>query len=97
MHCQSNPIISENSETKTLKNIALKNEILSNRGGSITPATSKTEVLVTLVIGKKLLTNVGKISITDAAGLLDTPWKIKLPKSINRNITKPKITQSEKA
>ena len=97
MHCQSNPIISANSETKTLKNIALKNEILSNRGRSIAPATSKTEVLVTLVIGKKLLTNVGKNSITDAAGLLDTPWKIKLPKSINRNITKPKITQSEKA
>ena len=47
VHCQSNPVISANSETKTSKNITLENKTLSNRGGSRAPATSKTEVLVT--------------------------------------------------
>ena len=90
MHCKSNPIISANSETKTFKNIALENKTLNNRGGSRTPATSKMEVLATSVISKKLLTKIEKSSITDVAGLLDTPSKIKLPKYIDCNIAKQK-------
>ena len=90
MHCQSNPIISTNSEFRTFKNITLENKTLSKRGRSIAPATPKTEVLATLVFSKKLLTKIEKSSITDVAGLLDTPSKIKLPKYINPNITKRK-------
>ena len=90
VHYQSNPIINANSETKTFQNRTLENKTLSNRGGSRAPATSKTEVLATLAIRKKLLTKIGTSSITDAVGLLDTPSKIKLPKYINRNITKQK-------
>ena len=90
VHCQSNPIISTNPETKTFKNITQENKTLSNRGGSRAPAASKTEVLAISLISKKLLTRIGKSSIIDVAGLLDTPSKIKLPKYINRNITKQK-------
>ena len=90
VYYQSNPIISANWDTKTFKNVTLKNKILSSRSRSEAPATSKTEVLVTLVISKKLLTKIRKSSITDVAGLLDTASKIKLPKKINRNITKQK-------
>ena len=32
VHCQSNPIISANSETTTFKNTTLENKILSNKG-----------------------------------------------------------------
>ena len=64
--------------------------ILSNRGGSRAPASSKTEVLATLVISIKLLTKILKSSITYVVGSLDTPSKIKLPKYINRNITQQK-------
>ena len=45
---------------------------------------------MTLAKVGKLLTKVRKSPITDVAGLLDTPSKIKLPKNINRNITKQK-------
>ena len=90
MHCQSNPIISASSEIKALKNITLKNNTLSNKGRYRAPAKSKTEILVTLLISKKLLTKVGKSSIIDIAGPLDTYSQIKLPKNINRDITKQK-------
>ena len=90
MHCQSNLIISANSETKSFKNMSLKSNTLSNRGGSRAPATSKTEVLATLVISRNLLIKVGESSIIDVAGLQDTPMKIKLPQNINHNITQQK-------
>ena len=61
---------------------------LSNRGGYGALSTFKTEFLATLVISKTLLTKFKKSFITDVAGLLDTSLKTKLPKSINRNITK---------
>ena len=97
MHCQSNSIISAYSETKTFKNIILKNKTLSNRDGSRSPATSKTEVLAKLVISKKLLTKAGKSSITDVAEFLDTPSKVKLPKKINRNMIKEKKMASRES
>ena len=91
VHCQSNPIIRSNSETTNFKNVTLKCKTLGNRGRSTAPATSKTEVLATIVISRRFLTKVGKSSIIDVAGLIDTPSKIKLSKSINRNIRKQKI------
>ena len=97
VHCQSNLIVSTNSETKIFKNITLKNKTWSNRGWSTATAKSKMEVLATSVISKKLLTKGGNSSITDVAGLLDTLSKLKLTKNVSLNIAKQKIVQSEKA
>ena len=96
MYCQSNLIISTNSETKTFKNITLKNKTISNRGGSRVPAKSKAEVLATIVTSRTLLTKVGMSSIIYFAELLDTPSKIKLHKNITCNITKQKKERNQR-
>ena len=90
MHCQSNPIINTNLETKTFKNITLENKTLSKRDISRVPVIPKMEVLATVVMSKKLLTKIERSSITDVAGLLDTPSKIKSPKYTDPNMTKQK-------
>ena len=55
-----------------VKSIEIQHYLISDRGVSRIPKTSKTEFIVELINGRKPLTNVIKSSIFDAAGFLDT-------------------------